>query len=152
MNRLTCVAATCLFLCSLSLRADEPAKPKSETQKKEEKDSFDLVFQDLIKNLKGVAKLLTDATSADTAKKVKPDVEKAGEGMHKIDERFRKLGPLTKEQEAELEKKYKPEMEDVVKTLEAQVSRLKGEPYGKEVLDALERKPGKPPAAKPGEK
>jgi hypothetical protein len=152
MNRWTCLVAAYLFFCSVSLQADEPAKPKEDVQKREQKDSFDLVFQDLIKNLKGVAKLLSDATSADAAKKVKPDLEKAGEGMQKIDERLRKLGQLSKEQEAEMEKKYKPELEDVVKTLEVQVSRLKGEPFGKEVLDALERKPGKPPAAKPGEK
>jgi len=113
--------------------AEEPATPAGDTHEK--------IVADMLKTLKAATKAFADAKDAETAKKAKPVVEGLAKDMLTIDARIAKLGRPDKIKEAELEKKFKPELDEIVKTYQPEVQRLLKETYGKDLVAILERKP-----------
>jgi hypothetical protein len=141
-----------LLVTSVGL-ADDPDKAKKSDSPQGAKDSYEQVVRDMLKSLSAVTKSLGEATDAESAKKVKPELEKIMQAQQELVQRIDKLGGRSKEVEDELTSKFKAELEDALKGMQVQVERLLKEPYGKDLLAVLQSKPPvKPPADKSKDK
>lgn len=144
MNRLLAPVLCCVVLGGLAFGQE---KPKDVKDAKEGKDSFEAVIADLIATIKKASDTLKTAKDEKSAKEAKSALAKVGEEMQKLKTRGEKLGQATKEQEDQMEKKFKAEMEASVKSFQVEAERVAKQPWGKELLDAL-----KPKAAAPADK
>jgi hypothetical protein len=107
-------------------------------------DSHEKIVVDMLDVIKGTAKALAKAKDAATGKEVKPELQKLAAQMGNISERLEKIGRPAKEQEAELEKKYKTAVDEAIKDFQAEVQRLLKLDFGKDLLSVLEQKPKAP--------
>jgi len=114
---------------------------KAEDNKPEAKESHDKLVQDVLKIMQDTTKILKDVKNKEQADKAKKDVIALVERMQDVKKRYAAAGELTKEKDAELEKKYKVDMDDAYKSLQAEVQRLQKAEYGKEIVSLLEQKP-----------
>lgn len=146
MNRLFAASMCCALLGAGLVCAQE--KPKDA---KDSKDTFESVVTDMMASLKKGTDTLKSVKDEKSAKDAKPALTKVGEDMQKLSARAQKLGKPTKEQEDALEKKFKGQMETHVKDFQSEAARVAKEPWGKDLLKALEPKaPATPkPPSKP---
>ncbi len=133
MRKLIALAAASFVIVS-SVRADEPARPG-------EKDNFDSLIGSMVKTLNEVGDTLAKITDDKAAKEAPPKLEKLAQAMGELGERGQKLGKPNAEEEKTLEAKYKNDLTAASKKLTGEIERLKGQPYGKGVLEALKPKP-----------
>ena len=133
------VGALCL---GLTLAADPP-------KQEETKDSFDTVLKELIARIGDLGDQLAKVTDEKAAKESKKKLEETVAKMTALTARAAKLGKLNPEESKKLEEKYKTELESAGKKFSTEVERLKGQPYGKEVLDTLKSKEKKADTAAP---
>jgi hypothetical protein len=148
MKLWTSALVALLLVFSMQLSADDKSGTKGDGNQQPKQDSWEQVVKDTIKMLKDVTKTLSEANDAESAKKAKAELERVYKGQQEINDRVAKLGVRSKEQEDDLTKKYKTELEDVLKSLEAQVTRVMKEPFGKDLLAVIQSKP--PIKAAPG--
>ncbi len=152
MNRWPILVGVLLLIVPFC-RADDQDKSKKDNSPQSGKDSYEQVVRDMLKSLQAVTKALSDATDAESAAKVKPELEKIMQAQRELAQRIDKLGPRTKEVEDELALKFKGQLEEAVKSLQVQVERLQKETFGKDLLAILQPKPPvKPPAEKATDK
>lgn len=149
MRTFIALASAGLIIVS-AVRADEPPKPG-------EKDSFDSLLTAMVKTLNDVGDTLAKISDYKAAKEATPQLEKLAQAMAELGERGQKLGKPTGDEEKALEAKFKNDLTAASKKLTTEIERLKGQPYGKSVLDALKPKPKaaekpKAPADKPKDK
>jgi deoxyadenosine/deoxycytidine kinase len=136
MNRLAAGCAGWVLIGSFVLAqapSEEPSTPAAP-------DSHEKIVVDMVAVMKDIAKSLAKAKDAASGKEIKPELQKLAARMDRISERLEKIGRPSKEQEAELEKKYKTAVDEAVKDFQAEVQRLLKTDYGKDVLAALEQK------------
>ena len=107
----------------------------------QEKDTHERLFQDTIKNMKDTTKILKDVNNKEQADKAKKEITALRGRMDDVAKRYAAIGAPTKEQEADLEKKYKLELEDAAKSFETEALRLLKTDYGKDVVAILQQKP-----------
>jgi hypothetical protein len=105
--------------------ADEQLKPS--------KDSYDDLLASMVKTLNGVGDK--------SAKEATPKLQKLASEMDDLRERAEKLGKPSQKDLDALEAKYKNDLGSAAKNLAAEIERLKGQPFGKSVLDTLKTKP-----------
>src|SRR5580698_5348336 len=96
-------------------RADDPEKAKKNDSPTGVKDSYEQVVRDMLKSLNALSKSLGAAIDAESAKKVKPELEKIMQAQQELAQRIDKLGVRSKEVEDELTMKFKAELEDALK-------------------------------------
>ncbi len=132
MRTLLALAIAGFVLVSSAL-ADEQLKPS--------KDHLDDLLASMVKTLTSVGDTLAKVADDKSAKEATPKLQKLAVEMNDLQRRTDKLGkPEQKELDA-LEAKYKNDLASAGKNLTAEIERLKGQPYGKSVLDALKTKP-----------
>ena len=136
------VGALCL---GLTLAADPPKQEET----KETKDSFDTVLKELIARIGDLGDQLAKVTDEKAAKESKKKLEETVAKMTALTARAAKLGKLNPDESKKLEEKYKTELESAGKKFSTEVERLKGQAYGKEVLDTLKSKEKKADTAAP---
>lgn len=136
-----CVVLISLLVLPAVLLAEDPPKTS-------EADTHDKVVGDMLKVLKSAAKAFSGVNDAESAAKAKPGLEQLAGEMNKLNERITKLGPPTKDQEAALEKKFKQELDDTLKSYAKEVQRLMKDSFGKELIAVFEKKPAPKPAEK----
>jgi hypothetical protein len=107
----------------------------------QEKDTHERLLQDTIKNMKDTTKILKDVNNKEQADKAKKEITALRGRMDDVAKRYAAIGAPTKEQEADLEKKYKLELEDAAKSFETEALRLLKTDYGKDVVAILQQKP-----------
>jgi hypothetical protein len=114
-------------------------------------DNFDSLLTSIVKTLNEVGDTLGKITDDKAAKESTPKLEKLAKEMAELQQRGQKLGKPSGETEKTLEAKYKNDLAAATKKLTGEIERLKGQPYGKSVLEALKPKADKPkaPADKP---
>ncbi len=132
-----CLILTTLLLLNFSVRAqDKPAEAS-----KDGKDSHERLVQDTLKIMKDTAKILKDVQNKDQAEKAKKEITALRGKIDDVNKRYTAIGAPTKEQEAELEKKYKVELEDAVKGMTTEAKRLLATDYGKDLVNILQQAP-----------
>src|SRR5262245_57981724 len=107
----------------------------------QEKDTHERLVQDTIKIMKDTTKILKDVKNKEQADKAKKEISALRGRMDDVTKRYTAIGAPTKEQEADLEKKFKLELEDAVKSLQSEAQRLLKTDYGKDVVAILQQKP-----------
>ena len=135
-----------LLAALTALAADDKPKPK------EEKVTFDSVMKEMVTTLNTMTMALESAKDDKTAKDAKPKLVKISSQMQDLQEKAKKLGNPSPDEEKKLEEKFKVDLDAVTKKLVAEVTRLKAQPYGKDLIDALQPKVAAKPADKPAEK
>jgi len=147
MNRLLGLGALAALLVVLTtVAADDPKAKDPSVKPKDEKVTFDSVMKEMLSALDKMTTALESAKDDATAKTAKPKLVTVAAQMQDLQEKAKKLGTPPPDEEKKLEERYKAEMDGVTKKLVAEVTRLKGQPYGKELLDTLQ------PKAKPADK
>jgi len=147
MNRLLGLGALAILLAALTtVAADDPKAKDPSVKPKDEKVTFDSVMKEMLSTLDKMTTALESAKDDATAKTAKPKLVTISGQMQDLQEKAKKLGNPPPDEEKKLEEKYKGEMDGVTKRLVAEVTRLKGQPYGKELLDAIQPKAPKPAA------
>jgi hypothetical protein len=111
------------------------------TLRAQDKDTHERLLQDTIKLMKDTTKILKDVQNKDQADKAKKEITALRSRMDDVTKRYSAIGAPTKEQEAELEKKYKVELEDAVKSLQTEAQRLLKTDFGKDLVAILQQKP-----------
>jgi hypothetical protein len=131
------------FMFAQAVRADD--QPGSNS------DNFDSLLASIVKTLNEVGDTLGKISDEKAAKEAAPKLEKLAKEMANLHQRGQKLGKPSGEIEKTLEAKYKNDLAAASKKLTGEIERLKGQPYGKSVLEALKPKAEKPkaPAEKP---
>jgi hypothetical protein len=114
-------------------RADEKAA------KEDGKDSHERLVQDTLKIMKDTTKILKDVQNKDQAEKAKKEITAQRGKIDDVNKRYGAIAPPTKEQEAELEKKFKVELEDSVKSFQAEAQRLLKTDFGKDLINILQQ-------------
>lgn len=148
MRTLFALAIAGLFLTQAVHADDQPGSNS---------DNFDSLLASIVKTLNEVGDTLAKITDEKAAREAAPKLEKLAGEMADLQQRGQKLGKPSGEAEKTLEAKYKNDLTAASKKLTAEVERLKGQAYGKSVLEALKPKaksPQKPnaPADKPSDK
>ncbi len=87
-------------------------------------DTHEAVAEDAIKAFSGFADALTAVKDKESAQKANPDLKKWGEQIAGIKKRMDVLGEPKADKREELDKKYKPKMEEAVKKMQAEMSRI----------------------------
>ena len=148
MNRLLGLGALAALLAALTtLAADDAPKAKDPSVKpKDEKVTFDTVMKEMLSTLDKMTTALESAKDDATAKTAKPKLVTIAAQMQDLQEKAKKLGTPPPDEEKKLEERYKVDLDGVTKKLVAEVTRLKGQPYGKDLLDAIQPKAPKPAA------
>ncbi|MCX7699876.1 MAG: hypothetical protein N2039_03275 [Gemmataceae bacterium] len=118
--------------------------PNPDTPKDTKPDSHEQIVIDMLSAMQDATKALAKVQDAQSGKEAKPNLEKIAARMGEISKRVEKIGRPTKEQEAELEKKFKTAVDEAVKDFQNEIQRLLRTDYGKDVLNALEQKPMPP--------
>src|SRR4051812_27200343 len=90
----------------------------------QDKDTHERLVQDTIKIMKDTTNILKDVQNKEQADKAKKEITALRGRIDDVNKRYTSIGAPTKEQEAELEKKFKVEMEDAVKSLQTEAQRL----------------------------
>lgn len=132
------IASVCLCL---PLGAQSP---NTDPPKDAKPDSHEQIVVDMLAAIKDATKALAKVQDVQSGKEAKPDLEKIAARMGEISKRVEKMGRPTKEQEADLEKKFKTAVDEAVKDFQNEIQRLLKTDYGKDALNALEQKPMPP--------
>src|SRR5262245_8419405 len=106
----------------------------------QDKDTHDKLVQDTLKNIKDLTKVMKDVQNKDQIEKAKKDVEPICTRIADVSKRFKAAPQPTKEQEAELEKKYKAELDDAVKAFTTEFVRLTKSDYGQPLTQLIQQK------------
>lgn len=130
------------FALLMPLAAQSPSRDANKDSKP---DSHEQIIVDMLAAMRDATKTLAKVQDVQSGKDAKPNLEKIAARMGEISKRVEKMGRPTKEQEAELEKKFKTTVDETVKDFQTEIQRLLKTDYGKDVLGALEQKP-MPPA------
>ena len=150
MRRLFGCSVVGILCFGLTLVADPP-KSDAPKQDPPKKDSFDDILKEMIGHINELGDQLAKVTDEKAAKESKKKLEETVAKMLALKERADKLKQNPEEakkyDEKKLEEKYKAELEAAGKKFSTEIERLKGQPYGKEVLDALKSKEKKTEAA-----
>jgi hypothetical protein len=128
MARLFTLASMAIIIAAPAIRAQE-------------KETHERLVQDTIKIMKDTTKILKDVNNKEQADKAKKEITALRGRMDDVAKRYAAIGAPTKEQEADLEKKYKLELDDAVKSLQTEAQRLLKTDYGKDVVAILQQKP-----------
>lgn len=130
------------MLAAPALGADDKKADdkKTDTTKKDGKDVLEKLVQETFQNIKDVTKILKDVQNKDQVEKAKKDLDPIFVRIADVKKRAAAIAPPTKEQEAEFEKKYKAEGEDIYKAFNAEFVRLMKSDYGKPLTDLIEQK------------
>lgn len=102
---------------------------------------YDAAIGELIDALKEGAKILKDIRDQDSAEAAKPQLKKLGDRFRDLAKKFKQLGPPTKDQDEELKKNHRKEIQAAQTEFRKQRDRVEKVPGGKEALKELERKP-----------
>ncbi|OAI49925.1 hypothetical protein AYO44_18210 [Planctomycetaceae bacterium SCGC AG-212-F19] len=97
-------------------------------------DTHDSLVKELLGTLKDAVGVLKTVKDEKTAKDAQPKVGKISDQMGDIKKRMDKLGKPTKEQEDELQKKYKGEMETTFKGFAEELTRVAKVPGGEDLI------------------
>jgi hypothetical protein len=108
------------------------------------KDDFDSLVASMVKTLTEVGEALSKITDDKAAKEAAPKLEQLAKSMAELTERGQKLGKPSGDEEKALKTKYEADLTAASKKLTGEIERLKGQPYGKAVLDFLKPKPKTP--------
>lgn|SRR5262245_45884918 len=133
-----------VLLAGAALAQDKPKLPEPG------KDDFDSLLSAMVKTLTDVGDALAKITDEKIAKDAAPNLEKLAKSMGDLGERAQKLGRPSGDEEKALKAKYDSGLTAASKKLTAEIERLKGQPYGKAVLESLKPKPAS--AEKPKDK
>src|SRR5205085_12486530 len=95
MTRVLIFSAFSMLLAGLALRADD-------------KDAPEKLVQETIKNIKDMTKVLKDVQNKDQAEKAKKDLDPIFARIADVRKRYTSAPAPTKEQETDIEKKYRP--------------------------------------------
>ncbi len=118
--------------------------PNPEDKKNSKPDSHEQIVVDMLAAMRDASKILAKVQDAQTGKEAKPELQKIAHRIGEINKRLEMMGAPSKEQEAELEKKFKTAVDEAVKDFQGEIQRLLKADYGKDVLSALEQKPQAP--------
>ncbi len=121
-------------LASIALVVVVPSSPA------QDKDTHERLVQETLKIMKDTTKILKDVQNKDQAEKAKKEITALRAKTDDVNKRYAAIAALTKEQEAELEKKYKVELEDAVKSFQTEALRLLKTDYGKDLVAILQQK------------
>jgi len=80
-------------------------------------ETHEVLAEDAIKAFDTFASVLSTIKDKDSAEKAKPDLKKVGEKLAGLKGRFEKIGEPKGDKKDELDKKFKPKMEEVQKKL-----------------------------------
>lgn len=97
-------------------------------------DTHEMLVKELLGVLKEATGLLKTVKDEKTAKDAQPKVVKISDQMGDIKKRMDKIGKPTKEQEDELQKKYKGEMETTFKSFAEELGRVAKVPGGEDLI------------------
>jgi peptidoglycan hydrolase CwlO-like protein len=97
-------------------------------------DTHETLVKELLGTVKDAVGVLKTIKDDKTAKEAEPKVTKITTQMGDIKKRMDKIGKPTKEQEEELQKKYKTEMETNFKTFAEEINRVSEVPGGKDIV------------------
>jgi hypothetical protein len=134
----TVVFISIALLAGAALAQEKPKLPDPG------KDDFDSLLSAMVKTLTDVGDALAKITDEKVAKEATPNLEKLAKSMADLSERAQKLGRPTGDEEKALKAKYDTSLTAASKKLTGEIERLKGQPYGKAVLEALKPKPASP--------
>ncbi len=99
---------------------------------------YEKTIQKMIGSLDEIAATLKTVIDEDTAGAAKPDLRKSAAVWIETRAKAAKLQPPEKEEKARLEKIYKPKLEESMRKLFLEVSRVKNIPGGKEALKEID--------------
>jgi hypothetical protein len=97
-------------------------------------DTHDSLIKELLGTFKDAVGVLKTVKDEKTAKEAEPKVTKVSDQMSDIKKRMDKIGKPTKDQEDELMKKYKTEMETTFKSFADELTRVAKVPGGEDIL------------------
>ena len=104
-------------------------------------DTHDSLLKEMLGTMKNAVTVLKGVKDEATAKEALPKVKKICEEMSDQKKRMDKLGKPTKEQDKELQKKYRGEMEQGFKAFTEEMLRVMKVPGGEELINQF--KPSK---------
>jgi hypothetical protein len=137
MSRQSAAILLCLtFSSANALAQNRPAR------KDEPKDPLARLVVDMIGTMKDATRVLKELKSKDQVEQAKKDLGKVMEQMNEINKRWANLGQPSKDQEAELDRKYKQAIDDAFNDFQSEVQRLQKTDYGKDVIALLKPKTG----------
>ncbi len=144
MRMILSVALAGLLLAGAVFAQDKPklAEPA--------KDDIDGLLTSITKTLTEIGETLGKINSDKAAKEAIPALEKLSVLKGDLAARAQKVAKPTGDEEKALKTKYEAELTVATKKIMSEVERLKGQPYGRAVLDAL-MKPKPKSAEKPKE-
>ena len=102
--------------------------------------AYEEVVKGIISALKEGADTLATIKDKDTAKAAAPKLRKVAESLRGLKKKADQLGNPSEDQKAELEKKYKKDMETAQTSFRKEVVRVRNVPGGKEALQEMEGK------------
>lgn len=97
-------------------------------------DTHESLVKELLGTLKDAVGVLKTIKDEKTAKEAEPKVVKITTQMGDIKKRMDKIGKPTKDQEEDLQKKYKTEMDTTFKSFADEINRVDMVPGGKEIV------------------
>ena len=97
-------------------------------------DTHESLVKELLGTLKDAVGVLKTVKDEKSAKDAEPKVTKVSAQMSDLKNRMEKIGKPTKEQEDELQKKYKTEMETTFKSFAEELTRVAKVPGGEDIL------------------
>ncbi len=97
-------------------------------------DTHESLVKELLGTLKDATGILKTVKDEKTAKEAEPKVTKISDQMSDIKKRMDKIGKPTKDQEDELAKKYKTDMETTFKGFAEELTRVAKVPGGEDIL------------------
>ncbi len=123
MKSLLIAAAWGVLLASAAARAD---------------DTHDSLAEEYVKAYTNFATGLAAIKDKDSATKTMPDLEKTGQKILDLKKRFDKLGEPSEDQKAEMTKKFAPKMQELQKTITAEMLRISKLDGGPDMLKGVE--------------
>lgn len=97
-------------------------------------DTHETLIKELLGTLKDAVGVLKTIKDEKTAKDAQPKVGKITDQMSDIKKRMDKLGKPPKDQDEELQKKYKADMETTLKSFAEELTRVAKVPGGEAVI------------------
>jgi hypothetical protein len=128
--------------------ADDTPKPKDkpEPTSKQEKDTYESLLKQMLKNRQALGELLAKVTDEKLAKEQKPNVEKLGKEMQDILDRLGKATKPNAEEEKKIRASFEGDYTASFQRIHSQVLRLQESDYGKDLVKLLRTPASKPPA------
>ena len=100
-------------------------------------DTTESLMKEFITALTDAGNLLGDIKDEATAKAAKPKLKKAGDQMRAIQQKFEKVARPDAAKEAELKKKYQPELKEALRKFIKEAVRLGETAWGKEAIKEM---------------